>query len=67
MILTPTPLQFECDLGELRRKVDTLSAGLDSEVAARRQAESEREHLKTQLEKASRTLQATTKRSDSQL
>ena len=42
--------------------MEGLSAGLDGEVLSRRQAESERDQLKNMLEKASRTLQATTKR-----
>ena len=40
----------------------SLSSGLDCEVSSRKQLESEREKLQTQLDKATRTLQATTRR-----
>lgn len=59
---SPLYLQFECDLSELRGKVDTLSSGLDTATSVRKQLESEREQLRTQLDKATRTLQATTRR-----
>lgn len=55
-------LQFECNLSELRGKVDTLSSGMDTATSVRKQLESESEQLRTQLDKATRTLQATSRR-----
>ena len=42
--------------------MDSLTSSLDSETLSRRELDSERDQLKTQLEKASRALQATSRR-----
>lgn len=62
--LTPSPSlpQLEGDLADTRGKVDRLSAALDSEAGHRKQAEAESTQLRTQLDKANLSLQATSRR-----